>query len=177
MNSSAHAGKCAAVTSAAKIRAVSRQRMGRIRLPPAKTLYRMALWMDDGRADSAGSSRSRAASTERRSSSKKAGSFIAAENSRTGDSAAASRFTLTFGIKRFDGELAVGFLEEDFYAAFRLFQLFLAFSRESHAFLEKFHGVIQGKLRTLQAADDFLQSRKRTLKIWLLRRFGFFGGR
>src|SRR6266850_545723 len=177
MNSSAHAGKCAAVTSAAKMRAVSIQRMGRIRLPPAKTLYRMALWMDDGCADSAGSSRSRAASTERRSSSKKAGSFIAAENSRTGGSAAASRFTFTFGIKRFGGKLAVGFLEQDFHAAFRLFQLFLAFSRESHAFLEKFHGVIQGKLRALQATDDFLQSREGTLKIRLLGCFRLFGCR
>src|SRR5882724_2787747 len=133
--------------------------------------------MDDGGADSAGSCRSRAASTESRSCSKKAGSFIAAENSRTGDSAAASRFTFTFGIKRFGSKLAVGFLEQNFHSAFRFFQLFLAFARESHAFLEKFHGVIEGELRALQAADDFLQSRKGTLKIWLLRRFGFFGGR
>src|SRR6266850_5853036 len=102
--------------------------------------------MEDGWADSAGSIRSMTASTERRSSSKKAGSFIAAENSRV-DSAVASRFTLTFRIKRLRRKLAVGFLEEDFYAAFRLFQLLLAFSRECHTFLEELHGVIQGKLR------------------------------
>src|SRR6266446_8301408 len=133
--------------------------------------------MDDGGADFAGSSRSRAASTERRSSSKKAGSFIAAENSRTGDSAAASRFTFTFGIKRFGSKLAVSFFEKDFHAAFGLFQLFLAFARERHAFLEKFHGVIQGKLRALQAADDFLQSRQGTLKNRFLRCFRLFGCR
>src|SRR6267378_4053077 len=133
--------------------------------------------MDDGGADSAGSSRSRAASTERRSSSKKAGSFIAAENSRTGDSAAASRFTLTFRIKRFGGKLAVGFLEKNFHAAFRLFQLFLAFAGKRHTFLEKLHGVIQGKLRALQALDDFLQSRQGTLEIRLLGCFWFFGCR
>src|SRR6266436_5300139 len=130
--------------------------------------------MDGGGADSAGSSRSRAASTERRSSSKKAGSFIAAENSRIRDSAAASRFTLTFGIKRFSGKLAVGFLEKDFHAPFRLFQLFLTFARERHTFLEKLHGVIQGKLRALQAADDFFQSRKGTLEIRLLGCFRLF---
>jgi hypothetical protein len=112
--------------------------------------------MDEGGADSVGRSRSMAASTERRSSSKKAGSFIAAQNSHAGDSAVASRFTLTFGIKRFRRKLAVSLLEEDFDTAFRLFQLSLAFSRESHAFLEEFHGIIQGKLRALQAADDFL---------------------
>src|SRR6267143_1188791 len=129
--------------------------------------------MDDGGADSAGISRSRAASTERRSSSKKAGSLIAAENSRTGDSAATSRFTLTFGIKRFGGELAVSFFEQDFHAAFRFFQLFLAFSRECHTFLEKLHGVIQGKLRALQTSNDFFEASERTLEIGLLRRFGF----
>src|ERR1700674_2657947 len=130
--------------------------------------------MDEGGADSAGSNCSRAASTERRSSSKKAGSFIAAENSRTGDSAVASRFTLTFGIKRFGGKLGVRFLEKDFHAAFRLLQLFLAFARERHTFLEKLHGVIQGKFRALQAADDLLQSRKGTLEIRLLGCFRLF---
>src|SRR6267143_485241 len=129
--------------------------------------------MEDGCADSAGSIRSMTASTERRSSSKKAGSFIAAKNSRVGDSAAASRFTLAFRIKRLRRKLAVGFLEEDFYAAFRLFQLFLAFSRECHTFLEKLHGVIQGKLRALQTSNDFFEASERTLEIGLLRRFGF----
>src|SRR6267378_980639 len=133
--------------------------------------------MDDGGADSTGINCPRAASTERRSSSKKAGSFIAAENSRTGDSAAASRFTLTFGIKRFGSKLAVGFFEQDFHAAFRFFQLFLAFAREGHTFLEKLHGVIQGKLRALQAADDFLQSCQGTLEIRFLRCFRLFGCR
>src|SRR6266850_589035 len=133
--------------------------------------------MEDGGAASAGRSPSRAASTERRSSSKNAGSFIAAENSRIRDSAAASRFTLTFGIKRFSGKLAVSFLEQNFYAAFRLFQLLLAFSRESHTFLEKFHGVIQGKLRALQATDDFLQARQGTLKIRFLGCFRLLGCR
>src|SRR5882672_5828243 len=133
--------------------------------------------MDDGGADSAGISRTSAASTERRSSSKKAGSFIATENSRTGDSAAASRFTLTFGIKRFGSKLAVGFFDQDFHAAFRFFQLFLAFAREGHTFLEKLHGVIQGKLRAFQAADDFLQTRKGTLEIRLLGCFRLLGCR
>src|SRR6266850_1610689 len=130
--------------------------------------------MEDGGAASAGRSPSRAASTERRSSSKNAGSFIAAENSRIRDSAAASRFTLTFGIKRFSGKLAVSFLEQDFHAAFGIFQLFLAFARECHTFLEKLHGVIQGKLRALQAADDFFQTRKGALEIRLLWCFRLF---
>ena len=47
---------------AATMRAASMQRMGRRRLPPAKTLCRMARWMEWGRVSGEGRRRSRAAS-------------------------------------------------------------------------------------------------------------------
>src|SRR5208283_253325 len=76
MNSIAHAGYNAASTSLPNIREVSRQRIGRIRLPPANTEYRIAACIELGGTLSAGISRSRCASTASRSSSKNSGSFI-----------------------------------------------------------------------------------------------------
>src|SRR5256885_2376462 len=51
------------------MRAASMHKIGRKRLPPAKTLCRMARWMTSGRCDSGGSSRSSAASVRTRPSS------------------------------------------------------------------------------------------------------------
>src|SRR5437588_145120 len=175
MNSKAHAGCNAGITSLEKVRAVSRHKIGRIRVPPANTLYLIAVWMEVGGVFSAGRSFSRAASTARRSCSKKEGSFIV--GGRPSDDAApygTSRFRLPFGIKRFRRQFAVGLFEKNFHAAFRLFELLLAFPRKRDAFLEKFHGVVQRKLRALQTTHDFLQPRERALEVRLLRRFRFF---
>src|SRR6266700_1488086 len=78
--------------------------------------------MEEGCAVAAGSSRSRAASTIRRFSSKNGGSFIAEENWLATSSRSASRFGLPLGIERLGGKLAIGFLQEDFQAADDLFQ-------------------------------------------------------
>src|ERR1700674_525088 len=99
--------------------------------------------MEDGCADSAGRSRSRAASTASRSSSKKAESFIAAGNRGTEGKPDAPRFAPPLGIERLGGELPIGFLQEDFHAAFRLFQLLLAFARKRNAFFEELHRVVE----------------------------------
>src|SRR5438132_9116269 len=133
--------------------------------------------MDEGCAVAAGRSFSRAASTARRFSSKNEGSFIARGNWRATSGQSASRFGLPLRIERLGGELAVGFLEENFHSPLGLFELLLAFSRKRDAFFEQLHGVVQRKLRTLEAADDFLEAGERTLKIRLLLRFRFLGSR
>src|SRR6266852_7205225 len=89
----------------------------------------------------------------------------------------ASRFRLLLGVERLGSELAIGLLEENLDASFRLFQLLLAFARKRYALFEKLHGVIQRELRTLQAADDFFKAGKGALEIRLLGRFRFFGSR
>src|ERR1700687_3661963 len=99
--------------------------------------------MEDGCADAAGRSQSRAASTPSRSSSKKVESFIAAGNRRAEGKTDASRFALPLGIERLGGELPIGFLQEDFHAAFRLFQLLLAFARKRNPFFEDLHRVVE----------------------------------
>src|SRR5260370_14242235 len=133
--------------------------------------------MEEGGAVRAGSSRSRAGSRVRRSSSKNVGSFISAENWRARGCRSTSRFRLLLGIERLGGKLAIGFLQEDFHSTLRLFQLFLALTGECYAFFEKFHRVVQSKFRAFPAAHDFLEAGKRTLKIGLFRRFGFLGSR
>src|SRR5205807_653367 len=175
MTSKTQAGCNAGIMSLEKASAVSRHKIGRIRLPPANTLYLIAVWMEVGGVFSAGRSFSRAASTARRSCSKKEGSFIV--GGRPSDDAApygTSRFRLPFGIKRFRRQFAVGLFEKNFHAAFRLFELLLAFPRTRDAFLEKFHGVVQRKLRALQTTHDFLQPRERALEVRLLWRFRSF---
>src|SRR5258708_11648639 len=137
----------------------------------------MAVGTEAGCAVAAGSSRSRAASTVRRPSSKNEGSFIAAGNWSAVRCRGASRFRLPLGIKRLGGQLAIGFLQEDFYSPLRLFQLLLAFARECHAFFKELHSVVQRKVWTFQAADDFLKAGKRALKIGLLRWLGLLGSR
>ncbi len=113
-----------------------------MRFPPAKTLYRIAVWMDEGWADSAGRRRSRAASTARRSSSKKGESFIVRGKRLPYGSWEESRFGLPFGFEGLGNEFAIRFFEENFDAAFRLFELFLAFAGERHAFFEELHGIV-----------------------------------
>src|SRR5216684_4557090 len=133
--------------------------------------------MEPGCAVAAGSSRSRAASTITRPSSKNGGSFIAAGNGRAARYRGSSRFRLPLGIEGLSGQLAIGFLQENFHATLRLFQLLLAFARECHAFFEQFHRVVQRKLWTFKPADDFLKPCKRTLKIGFLWWLGFLGSR
>src|SRR5229473_2321443 len=133
--------------------------------------------MEAGCAVAAGSNRSRAASTVTRPSSKNGGSFIAAGNGRAARYRAVSRFRLPLGIEGLSSQLAIGFLQENLYSPLGLFQLLLAFARECHAFFEQLHGVVQRKLWTFQAADDFLKPRKRTLKIGFLWWLGFLGSR
>src|SRR5579863_8295311 len=58
------------------MRAASRQRIGRILLPPANTLYRIARWIDEGGVFSGGIRLLSAASTMLWSASKKSGSFM-----------------------------------------------------------------------------------------------------
>ena len=87
-----------------------------------------------------------------------------------------SRFGLAFGVEGFGGEFAVGFFEEDFYAAFRFFELLLAFAGEDDAFFEELHGFVERKLGTFEAADDFFEAREGALKVGPLGRLGFFGG-
>src|SRR5271154_4311804 len=76
MNSSAQPVGMAPSESLSNMRAVSRQRIGRIRLPPANTLYRMARWIEVGGTLSAGRRFSRAASTAARSVSNHSGGFM-----------------------------------------------------------------------------------------------------
>ena len=90
---------------------------------------------------------------------------------------AESRFALAFGIERLGGELAIGFFQQDFDATFGLFKLLLAFAGKGHAFFEKLHGIVERELRAFEAADDLFEASEGALKVRLLGRFGFFGGR
>src|SRR5260370_35641366 len=121
--------------------------------------------MEDGCAVSGGSSRSRAASTVRRSSSKNVGSFISAGNCRARGCRGTSRFSLPLGIERLGGKLALGFLQENFHPAPRLFQLFLTLTGERDALFENFHRVVPKKLRAFQAPHDFFEAAQQQLKI------------
>src|SRR6266436_2366701 len=134
----------------------------------------MAWWMEAGRRDSCGRRRSRAASTARRSSSKKAGSFIAAEVGWGMSVGARSSFVLFFWLEGFGGQFSVGFLQQDFDAAFGFFELLLALAGKRDAFLEQFHGFIQRKLRAFEAANHFFETREGFLKVGLLGRLRFF---
>src|SRR6267143_4237960 len=132
--------------------------------------------MEEGCAVASGRSRSRAASTVRRSSSKNGGSFIAKGNWRAA-SGRSSRSVLPLGIEGLGHKLAICFLQEDFHATLRLLQLLLALAGERYALFEQLHRIVQGELRTFQAADDFLEAGERALKIGLFRGFRFFGSR
>src|SRR5215469_53611 len=130
--------------------------------------------MEGGCADSAGSSRSRAASTARRSSSKKAGSFIVGRREPGAGAKQASRLRLAVRIKGLGHYLAVSLFEKDLDSALGLFELLLTLALERNAFFKKLHGIVEGELRTFQAAHHFFESRKRALEIGLLWRLGPF---
>ena len=78
-----------------------------------------------------------------------------------------------FGLEWLGHEFSIGFLQQDFDAAFGFFELLLALARKLDAFLEKFHGFVERELRALQAPDDFFEAGERLLKIGLLGRFRF----
>src|SRR5450631_3416389 len=99
--------------------------------------------MDVGGTVSEGIKRSRCASTARRSSSKKSGSFIGSGKMLELSARDRSRVVLAFGFKRLCHHLAVCFFQQDFYFTFRLFQLFLALSRKAHAFFKQLHRFVQ----------------------------------
>src|ERR1035441_2135377 len=75
------------------MRAASMQRMGRRRLPPAKTLWRMARWMEWGNVSGEDRSRSRAASVSvtPEASRDRTGESIRFDNKRHGAEPGASR--------------------------------------------------------------------------------------
>src|SRR6267154_2405894 len=125
----------------------------------------MAVCMELGGADSAGNSRSRAASTARRSSSKKRGRFIVAGNWRALSCRKASRFALPLRVERLGSQLTIGLLEEDFYAPFSFFQLLLALAGESDALFKEFHGVVEREFGAFQTANNFLETCNCTFKI------------
>src|SRR5436190_14561559 len=174
MNSSVQAGWSAGVTSLEKMRAASTHRIGRIRLPPANTLYRMAVWIEGGCVVSAGSNRSRAASTAIRFSSKKGGSFIVGRKPAGQGAHQSSRFRLPLWIKRFRCQFAIRLFQKDFHAAFRLFKLLLTFPRQRDPFFKKFHGLVQRELRAFQSPHNLFEARERALEIGLLWSFGLF---
>src|SRR5438046_3390793 len=107
--------------------------------------------MEVGCATAAGMSRSRAASTVTRFSSKNGGSFIAGGNWRAAGRQSASRVGLPLGIERLCGKLAIGLLEEDAHASLRLFELVRTFTGECNARRNQLHRAVRRKLRTRQA--------------------------
>src|SRR5207302_10326354 len=112
--------------------------------------------MDEGCAVAAGRSFSRAASTARRFSSKNEGSFIARGNWRATSGQSASRFGLLLGVERLGRKLAIRFLQKDFHASLRLFELLLALARKRDALFDKLHCLVKRKLRDFYSLDDFL---------------------
>src|ERR1700728_3474880 len=113
----------------------------------------MARWIEGGCAFSAGISRSRAASTAARSSSKNVGGFIKGRKRLTQTLAARGsplRVFLGFRIEGFRGHLAAGFFKQNFHSAFGLFQMFLAVARELHAFLKQLHGFLERQIGALE---------------------------
>jgi hypothetical protein len=92
-------------------------------------------------------------------------------------SVARSRFALAFRIERLGDKFAIGFFEQNFDAAFGLFELLLAFAGKGDALFEELHGIVKRKLRALEAANHLFEAREGALKVGLLGRFGFFGCR
>jgi hypothetical protein len=90
--------------------------------------------------------------------------------------AVASRLVLFFGFEGLGDEFAIGFLEQNFNAAFGFLELFLAFAGELNAFFEEFHGIVESELGALEAADDFLEASEGLLEVGFPGRLGFFYG-
>jgi hypothetical protein len=81
---------------------------------------------------------------------------------------ARSRFALAFRIERLGDKFAIGFFEQDFYAALSFFELLLAFPGKRNALFEELHGIVERKLRALEAADYFFEASEGALKVGLL---------
>jgi hypothetical protein len=71
---------------------------------------------------------------------------------------AGSRLALAFGIERLGSEFAIRLFQQNFDAAFGLFELLLAFAGKGHTFFEQFHRIIERKLRAFEAADHLFQA-------------------
>src|SRR5215471_15571352 len=130
--------------------------------------------MEEGCTDSPGSSRSSSASTARRSSSKKTGSFMGEREFAVCVIGRRSRLVFAFASKGFGKHFSIGLLQQDFHAPLGFLELLLAFVRQSYAFFKQLHRFVQRKLRALEFPHHFLKPRERTLKIRLLLRFRFF---
>ena len=87
---------------------------------------------------------------------------------------AGSRLVLAFGIERLGSEFTVRFFQQNFDAAFGLFELLLAFAGKGHAFFEEFHGIVERQLWAFEPTDNFFETSEGALKVGLLGRFGFF---
>jgi hypothetical protein len=70
----------------------------------------------------------------------------------------------------FGNQLAIGFLEENFDAAFGFFELLLTFTGKADAFFKKLHGVVEGELRAFEFTDYFFEASEGAFKV------GFFCG-
>src|SRR6202051_5808 len=136
----------------------------------------MAVWIETGSWVSGGTRRSSAASTARRSGSKKSGRFIARALEQAGGYWT-SRFVLGFGFEWRGCQFSVGLLQQNFNAAFGFFQLFLAFARKRHALFKKLHGVVERELRALKPANHLFQTGEGTLEIGFLECLWFFRSR
>ena len=79
-------------------------------------------------------------------------------------------------LERCGGELSVRGFQENFNAAFRLFDLFLAFLGELDALFEQFHCFVEGKVGMFEAANDLLEARQGLLEINLGGSLGDAGG-
>src|SRR6202795_1275630 len=101
----------------------------------------MAVWIEIGSVVCAGSKRSSAASTARRSCSKKSGRFIARALERAGG-CWTSRFVLGFGFEWLGRQFSVGLLQKNLNAAFGFFQLFLTLTRKRYPLLTNLHGAL-----------------------------------
>ena len=69
-----------------------------------------------------------------------------------------SRLALAFGVERLGSEFAIRLFQQNFDAAFGLFELLLAFAGKGHTFFEQFHRIIERKLRAFEAADHLFQA-------------------
>src|SRR6516165_4071303 len=102
--------------------------------------------MEDGCRDSAGNKRSSSASTAKRSSSKKRGSFIGSRRFSDRSIEGSSRFVFALRFERLSDYFSVRFLQQNLYSSFRFFQLLLAFARKANAFFEQLQGFIERQL-------------------------------
>jgi hypothetical protein len=105
---------------------------------------------------------------------KKVGKYHRDERVPVGGVAGALRVALSFGLEGFGGELAIGFLQQNFHAGLGFFQLLLTFAGKAHAFLKQLHGLVERKLRAFELAHNFFETPEGALKIWLFGRVRFF---